>query len=142
MRRKTGALTCKKRVCEVTPLPAKVRAPSVQPEVSLPDKSAVSKPAPIPDRPHGVRPAITALPMSKIGEVSAPDFGDPDIVPLWFGEGDLPTPAFICDAAAAAMRRGETFYTFKRGIPELREAIATYLSGLHARPVAAENVVV
>jgi aspartate/methionine/tyrosine aminotransferase len=80
--------------------------------------------------------------MSKIGEVSAPDFGDPDIVPLWFGEGDLPTPAFICDAAAAAMRRGETFYTFKRGIPELREAIATYLTGLHAKPVAAENVVV
>ena len=106
------------------------------------NKSSVSKPAAIPGRPHGVRPAITALPMSKIGEVSAPDFGDPDIVPLWFGEGDLPTPAFICEAAAAAMRRGETFYTFKRGIPELREAIATYLTGLHAKPVAAENVVV
>jgi aspartate aminotransferase len=80
--------------------------------------------------------------MSKIGEVSAPNFGDPDIVPLWFGEGDLPTPAFICDAATAAMKRGETFYTFKRGIPELRQAIATYLTGLHARPVASENVVV
>ena len=105
-------------------------------------KSRVSKPAPIPGRPHGVRPSITALPMSKIGEVSAPDFGDPDIVPLWFGEGDLPTPAFICDAATAAMKRGETFYTFKRGIPELRETIATYLTGLHAKPVVSENVVV
>ncbi|HKF74483.1 MAG TPA: pyridoxal phosphate-dependent aminotransferase [Stellaceae bacterium] len=106
------------------------------------DKSAVSKPAAIPGRPHGVRLAITALPMSKIGEVSAPNFGDPDIVPLWFGEGDLPTPDFICDAATAAMKRGETFYTFKRGIPELRQAIATYLTGLHAKPVASENVVV
>jgi len=108
----------------------------------LSNKSAVSKPAAIPGRPNGVRPSITALPMSKIGEVSAPNFGDPDIVPLWFGEGDLPTPAFICDAATAAMKRGETFYTFKRGIPELREAIATYLTGLHAKPVASENVVV
>jgi len=108
----------------------------------LSNKSSVSKPAAIPGRPQGVRPAITALPMSKIGEVSAPNFGDPDIVPLWFGEGDLPTPAFICEAAAAAMRRGETFYTFKRGIPELRQAIATYLTGLHAKPVAQENVVV
>jgi aspartate aminotransferase len=108
----------------------------------LPVQSRVSKPATIPDRPAGVRPAITALPMSKIGEVSAPNFGDPDIIPLWFGEGDMATPAFICDAAAAAMRRGETFYTFKRGIPELREAIARYLTGLHAKPVAAENVVV
>jgi aspartate aminotransferase len=108
----------------------------------LPDPSRDSKPAAIPGRPAGVRPAITALPMSKIGEVSAPNFGDPDIIPLWFGEGDMATPAFICDAAAAAMRRGETFYTFKRGIPELREAIARYLTGLHAKPVAAENVVV
>ncbi|HLJ18982.1 MAG TPA: aminotransferase class I/II-fold pyridoxal phosphate-dependent enzyme, partial [Stellaceae bacterium] len=106
------------------------------------NKSTVSKPAAIPGRPHGVRPSITALPMSKIGEVSAPNFGDPDIVPLWFGEGDLPTPDFICDAATAAMKRGETFYTFKRGIPELREAIATYLTGLHAKPVVSENVVV
>jgi aspartate/methionine/tyrosine aminotransferase len=83
-----------------------------------------------------------SLPASKIGEVASPVFGDPDIVPLWFGEGDLPTPAFICEAAAAAMRRGETFYTFKRGIPQLREALAAYLSGLHAKPVESERVVV
>ena len=23
----------------------------------------------------------------------------PDVIPLWYGEGDLPTPGFICDAA-------------------------------------------
>jgi aspartate aminotransferase len=89
-----------------------------------------------------VRARAQSLPASKIGEVAGPVFGDPDIVPLWFGEGDLPTPTFICEAAAAAMRRGETFYTFKLGIPPLRQAIATYLSGLHAREVAHERVVV
>jgi len=93
-------------------------------------------------RPGGVRPRILELPESKIGAVAGPVFGDPDIVPLWFGEGDLPTPAFICEAAADAMRRGETFYTFKRGIPQLRQALATYLTGLHARPVDQENVVI
>ncbi|HZS85792.1 MAG TPA: pyridoxal phosphate-dependent aminotransferase [Stellaceae bacterium] len=97
---------------------------------------------PSPGRPLGIRPAIAALPASKIAEVAAVGFGDPAILPLWFGEGDLPTPAFICEAAAAALKRGETFYTFKRGIPELRQAIAHYLSRLHAKPVGAERVVV
>ena len=98
--------------------------------------------APIPGRPEGVRPQVAALPASKIGEVAMPAFGDPDVVPLWFGEGDLPTPAFICEAAAEAMRRGETFYTFKRGIPQLRAALARYLAGLYAKPVESERVAV
>lgn len=51
------------------------------------------------------------------------------VLPLWAGEGDLPTPQFICRAASAAMNAGETFYTWQRGIPELREALSRY----HAR---------
>ena len=68
--------------------------------------------------------------------------GDPEVVPLWYGEGDLPTPDFIGDAAAAALRAGHTFYTYKAGLPELRETIATYLSGLYGCAVAAERVAV
>ena len=93
-------------------------------------------------RPLGIRPAIAALPASKIGEVAAVGFGDPAIVPLWFGEGDLPTPSFIGDAAIAALRDGQTFYTHKRGIPELRQAIAEYLTRLHEKPVATGRVAV
>jgi len=93
-------------------------------------------------RPFGIRTAIEALPASKIGEVAAVGFGDPAIVPLWFGEGDLPTPSFIGDAAIAALRDGQTFYTHKRGIPPLRQAIAAYLTRLHDKPVGAERVVV
>jgi aspartate aminotransferase len=93
-------------------------------------------------RPLGIRPAIEALPASKIGEVAAVGFGDKAIVPLWFGEGDLPTPSFIADAAIAALREGQTFYTHKRGIPELRQAIAEYLTRLHEKPVAAGRVAV
>ncbi len=53
-------------------------------------------------------------------------FGRPDIIPLWTGEGHLPTPRFICDAATKSLHDGETFYTWQRGIPELRDALACY----------------
>ncbi|MCM2291455.1 pyridoxal phosphate-dependent aminotransferase [Allorhizobium sp. BGMRC 0089] len=49
-----------------------------------------------------------------------------DVVPLWAGEGDLATPAFISRAASEALLGGETFYTWQRGIPELREALSRY----------------
>jgi aspartate/methionine/tyrosine aminotransferase len=48
------------------------------------------------------------------------------MIPLWAGEGDLPTPAFISDAAARGLAAGETFYTWQRGIPDLRQALARY----------------
>jgi len=68
--------------------------------------------------------------------------GDPEVLPLWFGEGDLPTPRFITEAAARALEAGETFYTFERGIPPLRQVLAEYETGLHAQPVTADRVVV
>lgn len=89
-----------------------------------------------------VRNAIRDLPASRIAEVSALGFGDPEVIPLWYGEGDLPTPSFISDAAAAALREGHTFYTYKAGLPELRAAIAAYLAGLYGRPVGTERIVV
>jgi aspartate/methionine/tyrosine aminotransferase len=61
---------------------------------------------------------------------------------LWYGEGDLPTPAFVGAAATAALQAGHTFYTYKAGLPELRGTIADYLSGLYCRPVGAERILV
>jgi aspartate aminotransferase len=89
-----------------------------------------------------VRDAIRDLPGSRIAEVSALGFGDPAVVPLWYGEGDLSTPDFIGAAASAALRAGHTFYTYKAGLPELRATIATYLGGLYGCTVAAERILV
>ncbi len=50
------------------------------------------------------------------------------LIPLWVGEGDLPTPDFIRQAGMQALDNGETFYTYQRGIPELRQALARYHS--------------
>ena len=56
------------------------------------------------------------------------------LIPLWVGEGDLPTPAFICEAATRSLAAGETFYTYQRGIPDLRQALARYIERLYGRP--------
>ncbi len=82
------------------------------------------------------------MPTSKIGEVANLGRGDPDIIPLWFGEGDLVTPPFVVEAAEKALREGKTFYTWQRGIPELREAIAAYQSRLYGISCAADRVTV
>jgi aspartate aminotransferase len=94
------------------------------------------------ERPGGVRRIVEAMPFSKIGQVAMAGLGDPEVIPLWFGESDVPTPGFICDAAASAMKAGHTFYTFKRGIPELRQTIARYLTTLYAKPVDWQRVIV
>ncbi len=53
-------------------------------------------------------------------------FGREGLIPLWTGEGPLKTPEFICQAASKAMFNGETFYTWQRGLPQLRGALAAY----------------
>jgi aspartate/methionine/tyrosine aminotransferase len=75
------------------------------------------------------------------GIVEAMDYGRRrgGVMGLWAGEGDLPTPAFITEAAATALANGETFYTWQRGIPELRAALARYHTRLYGRPFAAEE---
>jgi aspartate/methionine/tyrosine aminotransferase len=55
----------------------------------------------------------------------------PGSLKLCYGESDMPTPAFICDAATEAMRGGHTFYTHTAGYRELREAIAGKIFELH-----------
>ena len=69
---------------------------------------------------------------TPISEVAMTVFGEPDIVPLWFGESDLVTPDFVRDAAAAGLKAGETFYTWQRGTPELRAALSTYTERLYS----------
>src|SRR5688572_2659904 len=61
------------------------------------------------------------------------------VVGLWAGEGDTPTPAFIAEAATRALAAGETFYTWQRGIPKLREALARYHERLYGRPFSPEE---
>ena len=71
----------------------------------------------------GIRPSIHALPHSLIDQIAKYGRGRDGMIPLWFGEGDVPTPGFVMDAANQAMRDGHVFYTWQRGLPELRECL-------------------
>lgn len=77
------------------------------------------------------------MPASRIREVANAGLGRDDVLKFWFGEGDQVTPAFIRDAAKAALDAGETFYNHNLGLAELRTAVADYLNRLHAPMTAA-----
>ena len=80
-----------------------------------------------------------------IRQVANAGMGRSDVLKFWFGESDEVTPAFIRDAAAASLQQGETFYAHNLGLPELREAIAAYATGLRcpgAAPITAERIAV
>jgi aspartate aminotransferase len=71
---------------------------------------------------------VRESPMVQIATVAERMSGS---IKLCYGESDRPTPAFICDAAAEAMRAGHTFYTHTAGTSELRSAIAAKIHELH-----------
>lgn len=85
---------------------------------------------------------IRDLPVSAIREVANPGIGRADLIPLWFGEGDLVTPEFVREAAIRSLAAGETFYEPNRGIPALRAALVAYLTRLYARPFETGHVTV
>lgn len=87
------------------------------------------------------RPAVRALLASRIREVANAGLGRPDVIAFWFGEPDEVTPEFIRRAGMEAIAAGDTFYTHNYGIPELRQALAEYVSRLH-RPTGVENIAV
>ncbi len=91
--------------------------------------------------PTSARPSMQGLQGSLIRTVSAEGAAVPDVIPLWFGEPDEVTPGFIREAAKRALDEGQTFYNSNFGIAPLREAIATYQTGL-GRGAAFERICV
>ncbi|MCQ1835366.1 pyridoxal phosphate-dependent aminotransferase [Neorhizobium galegae] len=93
-----------------------------------------------------IRPDISAraaaAPRSGIGEIVTYARGRENLMPLWIGEGDLPTPDFITRAASEALLAGETFYTWTQGIPALREAIVRYYQRHYGRDLSVDNIYV
>jgi aspartate/methionine/tyrosine aminotransferase len=88
-----------------------------------------------------MRAVIHNLQESKIREVANAGLGRDDVLAFWFGESDEVTPDFIRQAAIESLQRGETFYAHNLGLPELREAIAAYMSANHG-PIGMERIAV
>ncbi|MEE2996769.1 MAG: pyridoxal phosphate-dependent aminotransferase [Pseudomonadota bacterium] len=92
--------------------------------------------------PNGLRRSLEDLPGSLIRHVAEPNMGREGLLKLWFGEPDVPTPQFIKDAANRALDDDQVFYAKNRGVPLLRETIATYASDLHGFDVDIDRITV
>ncbi|PKO41954.1 MAG: aspartate aminotransferase [Betaproteobacteria bacterium HGW-Betaproteobacteria-3] len=88
-----------------------------------------------------MRKTVLNLEESRIREVANAGMGRSDVLAFWFGESDEVTPDFIRQAAIDSLQRGETFYSHNLGLPELREAVAAYMSGLHGA-VGADRIAI
>src|SRR5256885_17056945 len=64
------------------------------------------------------------------------------IIHLQIGEPDFPTPPHVVEAGQKALADGWTKYGPTPGFPELRDAIARYISTTRGIPVGADNVCV
>lgn len=78
---------------------------------------------------------IAELPGSRIVAVARAAYARPDTLFLCFGESDQDAPPAAAAALGKALARGEARYPDVRGLPALRDALAAYLTALHARPV-------
>jgi aspartate/methionine/tyrosine aminotransferase len=107
----------------------------------MPAPAASATPSPLaPSFP--IRANAADAPSSGIVEVFDYGRNKEGLMPLWVGEGDLPTPGFIAEAAAASLKAGETFYTYQGGLPSLRAAIASYITGMYGPHVGPERIFV
>ncbi len=88
------------------------------------------------------RPAVRALQPSLIRKLANTAMDRSDVIPLWFGEPDKPTPDFIRQAAKDAIDEGQTFYQPNLGLMELRAALADYSNRLYGTRFASENIAV
>jgi aspartate aminotransferase len=86
--------------------------------------------------------SILDLPGSRIRVVTRASADIPDMIKLWFGEGDEATPEFVRKAAAAALEQGETFYAPNRGIAPLLQAISDYLKRAYGAEIGSDRIVV
>jgi len=85
------------------------------------------------------RPEATTAPASGIVEVFNYGQGRQGLMPLWVGEGDLPTADNITQAAQRSLAGGETFYVAQRGHPDFRKAVARMMARVYGTPFAGDK---
>ena len=88
-----------------------------------------------------LRQTVLDVEESRIREVANAGLGRSDVLAFWFGESDEVTPEVVRQAAIDSIRQGETFYAHNLGMPELRQAVSTYMSALHG-PVGVERLAI
>ena len=88
-----------------------------------------------------LRQTVLDVEESRIREVANAGLGRSDVLAFWFGESDEVTPQVVRQAAIDSIHQGETFYAHNLGMPELREAVSTYMGALHG-PIGVERLAI
>lgn len=91
----------------------------------------------------GIRAQMRDLHTESIADLAirARELGD--VIPLWYGEGDMVTPRFIREAAKAALDDGQTFYIPNmHGYGPLNEALSDYQTRLHGKTIPVSRTTV
>ncbi len=100
--------------------------------MSTPDSSSEPK----------FRPVLHALTANPGAEMMRYADGKRDMITLGQGEGDSPTPDFICDAVAQALKDGKTFYGPVLGSDELRKCLSDYYNNIYDLDLPSDRIFV
>lgn len=77
---------------------------------------------------HLINAHVKDIQISGIRKIATKAASIPDVVSLTIGQPDFPTPSHIMEAARRAIDEGHTVYTPNAGLPELRDAAASYIT--------------
>ena len=88
------------------------------------------------------RPVLQALTANPGAEMMRYAEGKQDMITMGQGEGDSPTPDFICEATMDAMRNGKTFYGPVLGRKELRDALSEYYERIYKMDIPMDRIFV
>lgn len=91
---------------------------------------------------YNFRSVVRNLSPNPGAELLAYGWQKENVISLAQGEGDLATPAFICEAAQKAMQEGKTFYGPALGQPALRQEISDYYSRIYNVSVSTDRIFV
>ncbi|HTT62489.1 MAG TPA: pyridoxal phosphate-dependent aminotransferase [Bryobacteraceae bacterium] len=86
--------------------------------------------------------SVENVPHSRIRELAEVAMSMDGVLRLYFGESNLPTPAYIKQAASQALAEGYTFYTENAGLLSLRQAIAAHYQRWHHVALDPESEIV
>ena len=91
---------------------------------------------------HPISRRAAELAPSLIRDIANAGIGQPDVIPLWFGEGCWPTTDVVVEAARRALADGDHFYQPDSGKPEFREEISAYYRRIYGAEIHPSRVTV
>lgn len=97
---------------------------------------------PLEHRERAFNPVLHALTANPGAQMMRYAEGKQDVIALGQGEGDSPTPHFICEAAMQAMSSGATFYGPVLGNPQLRQGLSDYYGRIYDLDIPMQRIFV